>query len=180
MEGGEIDTEESSYYEPSISEKDSLDNELINTLDPKNFNINDLNKNPKFNKLSNEQKTLVINNILEKMPKLTKTKSNENPTYKKSYFYCKSCGHNEVIPDKMMIFSKGNENKEDIDNLKYNNYKYDNTLPFTKKYNCINDNCSTHKEPNLKMAVFYRKKNSYNIKYICSVCNSYWNTFTEK
>ena len=45
---------------------------------------------------------------------------------------------------------------------------------------CINDKCSTHKEPQLKNAVFYRQKGSYTTRYICTVCDSFWNTFIEK
>lgn len=144
----------------------------------KNFDINDLNKNQTFNKLSSNQKTLVINRILEKIPK--KTNKSESIANKDSYFYCKSCGYNEKIPPKQFIFSRGDEKKDDIIGSRFINYKNDNTLPFSKKYNCINNNCPTHSKPELKMAVFYRLSGSYNIKYICTVCDNYWNTFIEK
>jgi hypothetical protein len=73
----EDDQIESSDYDVSISESTGganliSDGNINNILDgsdtdisiSKNFNINDLNKNSVFNKLSNEQKTLVINRIL--------------------------------------------------------------------------------------------------------------------
>ena len=184
---------ESSDYDVSISESYggasalSSDNvtDLLNGSDTdinvKNFNINELNRNPYFNKLSSNEKTLVINRILEKIPKNNKhQKNNEISVNKESYFYCKSCGYNEKIPKKQFIFSRGDEKKDDIYSSRFINYKYDNTLPYSKKYNCISDTCLTHAQPELKMAVFYRQKGSYNVKYICTVCNNYWNTFVEK
>jgi len=182
---------ESSDYDVSISESvggasisDNNVNDILNgsdiDLNIKNFNINDLNKNPIFNKLSNNQKTLVINRILEKIPKNKSSKQSESIVNKESYFYCKSCGYNEKIPDKQFIFSRGDEKKDDFYNYRFIDYVHDNTLPRSKKYNCINEKCPTHQNPSLKLAVFYRQKGSYNIRYICTVCNNFWNTFVDK
>jgi len=194
LDGGQV---ESSDYDVSISESiggtnNISEDDVSNILDgsdtdisiSKNFNINDLNKNQIFNKLSNEQKTLVINRILEKNQKQSKSKSKSNTnsniySTKKSHFYCKSCGYNEKIPNQKFIFSRGNENKNEIYNYNFMNYVNDNTLPRTKNYNCINLNCSTHKNPETKMAVFYRHKKSYNIRYICKICNKYWDIYNE-
>jgi hypothetical protein len=180
---------ESSDYDVSISESvggtisDSNVNDILTgsdtNLNIKNFNINDLNKNPIFNKLSSNQKTLVINRILEKIPK-NKPKQSDNFVGKDSYFYCKSCGYNEKIPSKQFIFSRGDEKNDDLYNNRFINYTNDNTLPRSKKYNCINEKCATHQNPSLKMAVFYRQKGSYNVRYICTICNNYWNTFVGK
>jgi hypothetical protein len=188
----EDDQIESSDYDVSISESTGganliSDGNINNILDgsdtdisiSKNFNINDLNKNSVFNKLSNEQKTLVINRILEKTPHKQKQQKSNEHTRKKSYFYCKSCGYNEKIPNKKFIFSRGNENKNEIVNYNFMNYVNDNTLPRTKNYNCINQNCSTHINPEIKMAVFYRHKGSYNIRYICKICDKYWNIYND-
>lgn len=173
--GGEVG-EESNLSDNNL-------NDILNgsdvEFDVKNLNINNLNKNQTFNKLSNLQKTLVINRILEKIPK-TKTKQPENIVKKDSYYYCRTCGYTELIPDKQFIFSRGDEKNDDFYNYKFKNYIHDNTLPRTKKYNCINDKCSTHQNPSSKYAVFYRQKNSYNIRYICGICESFWNTFVEK
>ena len=181
---------ESSDYDVSVSESIGGGNisetnltDILNGSDTdmniKNFNINDLNKNTTFNKLSNNQKTLVINRILEKIPK-SKSKQSDSIVSKDSYYYCKSCGYNEIIPPKQFIFSRGDEKNDDFYNYRFRNYIHDNTLPRSKKYNCINDKCQTHSNPSLKLAVFYRQKNSYNVRYICTVCNNFWNTFVEK
>lgn len=169
--------------EVSITEED-----IINILSGKdialeldNFNMNELNKNSFFNKLNSNQKTLVINRLYEKIPKNQKIpKNNEAFMGKDSYFYCKKCGYNEKIPERTFIFSRRSENSvDDSYDTKFINYKYDDTLPMTKKYNCINKECKTHKEPILKKAVFYRYSKSYAIRYICTVCDYYWNTSTE-
>lgn len=164
------------------------DDDIINILSGKDllfelndFDMNELNKIPYFNKLNSNQKTLVINRLYEKIPKNQKIpKNTDNVTVKDSYFYCKNCGYNEKIPEKMFIFSRSGENSnEDTYSAKFINYKYDNTLPTTKKYDCINKNCKTHKEPILKKAVFYRYGGTYAVRYICTVCDYYWNTSTE-
>lgn len=190
--GGDInDIQDSSDYDVSLSESNDDTNSISESnvngilnghnidINLKNFDINELNKNPTFNKLTNNQKTLVINRILEKVPK-QKTLKNADNVNKELYFYCKSCGYNEKIPNKQFIFSRGNEKREELYNYNFLNYIHDNTLPRTKNYNCINDKCLTHQNNSLKMAVFYRHRGTYNIKYICTVCNNYWNTFVEK
>ena len=46
--------------------------------------------------------------------------------------------------------------------------------PRTKDYTCKNVNCVTHKNEELKEAVFFRQKNTYQTTYLCTVCyNSY-------
>ena len=175
----------SSEYDTSINSSNNLTENNVNKILEggdlnENFKVEDLNKNPVFNKLNNNLKTVVINKILEKIPINNKSEKYENINFKDSYFYCKSCGYYEKIPDKQFIFSRGYEIKDDSYNLKFNQYKFDVTLPNSKKYICINDTCATHNDPKLKMAVFFRQKGSYNIKYICNVCDSIWNTFVEK
>ena len=198
QEGGEININnlvgihvESSDYDVSLSESiggasisednisSILDGSDTDIVLSKNFNINELNKNSSFNILSNDQKTLVINRILEKNTKLKSIKQSSTTSIKESYFYCKSCGYNEKIPNQKFIFSRGNENKNEIYNYNFINLINDNTIPRTKNYNCINQNCSTHKNPQTKMAIFYRHRGSYNIRYICKICNKFWDSYSE-
>jgi hypothetical protein len=165
-----------------------VEEDIINILNGKdlsfeldNFNMNDLNKISYFNKLDSNQKTLVINRLYEKIPKNQKIPKNTDAIVTKdSYFYCKKCGYNEKIPEKMFIFSRTSEkSNEDTFSSRFINFKYDNTLPTTKKYNCINKACATHKEPKLKNAVFHRLGSTYAVRYICNVCDFYWNTSAE-
>ena len=144
-------------------------------------NIKELSKDSKFNKLSNERKTLLINQIIDKNQKLEITKKNTKNTNiagKESYYKCLSCGYYKKIPPKQLIFSHGQNSSNWIYNT--HNYKYDNVLPSSKKYTCLNEKCNTHKNPEIKMAKFLRYGNTYATMYICSICNTSWNTFTEK
>jgi hypothetical protein len=143
--------------------------------------LNEINKISYFNKLTSNQKTLLINRLYEKIPKIQKIPKEISSNVKLSYFYCKNCGYNEKIPNKMLIFNRSNE-KSSIDNFNTNflNYKYDPLLPRTKKYNCNNVDCITHKHPEKKKALFFRLGNTYVIKYICLECDSFWQTFNNK
>jgi hypothetical protein len=184
--GGNIDSDISLSESDIISKKksDITETELTTILDKINidigknkFNISELNKNPTFNKLNNNQKTILINKILDNEPK--SNKKIDTSLIKECYLFCKNCGYSEKIPPKMFIFSRGDHNSEDNTNYNFLNYVNDNTLPFTKNYNCINDKCLTHTQIDIKKAVFYRFNNTYNIKYICTICNNHWNTFNE-
>ncbi len=156
-------------------------NGVILDIEVDEQDIIDINKLAFFNKLTPNQKTLVINRLYEKIPKNQKI-AKDTPTnlIKLSYFYCKNCGYNEKIPNNMLIFNRSNEKSSDENfNNKFLNYRYDPILPKTKKYNCINKDCVTHKDPIKKKAIFYRTNNSYTIKYICLECESFWSTYVE-
>ena len=148
--------------------------DIIENID--SFSISDVNKIPYFNKLTNNQKTLVINRFYERLPKHSKIpKTTINPTKTTAYFYCNNCGCSEKIPKKTFIFSRSSEKHEDkINNNNFINFKYDPTLHNTKKYICNNDKCSTHENPLTKMAVFFRTSSSYNMRYCCTVCDTFW------
>jgi hypothetical protein len=179
--GGNIDSDISSNSDTSenIQSDDNIQ-QLYNefNISKKNFNIDDLLKNAKFNKLNNNQKTLIINKLLENNPKSNKT-TKSNVSNKESYLYCKNCGYYEKILAKTLIFRKSNQKIESGHDLNFLNYKYDNTLPNNINYNCINDKCQSHEHFNLKRAVMYKNDNSHNVKYICTVCDSFWNTYNE-
>jgi hypothetical protein len=119
--------------------------------------------------------------LYEKIPKIQKIPKETSTNIKLSYFYCKNCGYNEKIPNKMLIFNRSNE-KSSVDSFNTNflNYKYDPLLPRTKKYTCTNASCITHKHPEKKRALFFRLTNTYVIKYICLECDSFWQTFNIK
>ena len=158
---------------------DILNGNFTKELD--NYNIKDVTKIPYYNKLSDNQKSLLTTRIFDKLSKNQKNQKNmDNGIVKDSYFYCKSCGYYEKIPDKTFIFSRSfDKNNNDLVTNNFLNYKYDNTLPYSKKYNCENKACQTHKDPSIKKAVFYRLNNTYNIRYICTICDHYWSTVNE-
>lgn len=132
-------------------------------------NYNEVLTDDYFNSLNDNQKTKIINRLLEKMNKNIK-QNKKAITSKIYYFYCDNCGFYKDIPPKTLIYSN---TTTEIDNSFLNN-KYDNTLPKTKNYNCVNAKCKTHKEPKIKEATFYRIHGSYSVRYICHICDSYW------
>ena len=117
---------------------------IDNHVSQKGFNIDDLSKNPLFQKLSKNQKTLIINQYLDKLPKSIKnTKTNkednaslkeDNASLKEVFIYCKSCGYHIILSERTHLY--GNANNNLSNNLKFKNYKNDKTLPNSKNYNC--------------------------------------------
>lgn len=183
ISSGGYKDESSSDYDISSSDKnlkftdktiiDILNDDNIN-IDFTGFKIDDLNKYPSFNKLNETQKTLIINKINDRKKTSFDT---DFVISSKAYFECKNCKYNEIIPNGTFIFGNSNNNNSQ-DNFTDNflNYKFDNTFPFVIKYNCINKSCETHKNPHLKKALIYRLNKSYVIRYVCTICNHYWNS----
>jgi len=149
-------------------------------LELSDFVIDDITKNPSFKQLDENEKTLVFNRLYERLDSKVKSKQKGDNVFKgnESYFICKNCGHHAKIPKHTLIMSrsKGISTDSYTGNIKYDNYKYDHSLPRTKKYTCINDKCPTHKDPTKKMAVFSRIGNTLVLKFVCLECNSTWQT----
>ena len=99
--------------------------------------------------------------------------SRDDTTVKNSvYFICNNCGyHTEIIPE-TMIYSKTTD-KPVLLSQKNKDLIYDNTLPITKKYICVNTKCETHSNPKNKEAIFYKNNNNI-LTYICKVCSTDW------
>ena len=158
---------------------DVLNNNNNNDNNNDNNNNNN-NNNNNSELLSSDYDDIETDNELQTNVKKKKSMSSElksEDIVKKAYYYCNNCGYNEIIKNNTIIFNTRSEQNDNvIVKQHYLNFKYDNTLPISKKYNCINNDCKTHKNPELKHAVFYRNKiNKYNLIYVCSVCDSFWN-----
>jgi hypothetical protein len=112
--------------ELSASSSDYDVSETVSDVNDKYIDIKDVDellKDPSFNKLTNDEKSIVINKFNERTrQELGKiSKSSDSVVTKECYFYCKNCGYYEVIPDKMFIFSRGDEKKDDIYNINFIN-----------------------------------------------------------
>ena len=130
-----------------------------------NITIEQIHENEKFKSLDKNKKTLIINNFI------TQTKNKSDDLKNKFYFYCNNCGYNTEIKNKTCIY----QDKIDIKPNNIINYKYDPTLPSTKKYVCINKNCETHSNFQIKKATFFKlNSNSYETTYLCNICNTTW------
>ena len=133
---------ESSDYE-SISDINELlnkkdINDILNGKDKNIFskinNVNDIKNNIIFEELNDKDKNIIINKYFEFINK------NNVDNSKNTYFYCSNCGYSEIMKNNTILFSKNTKTTTNtILNENFINYKYDHTLPTTKKYNCIND-----------------------------------------
>lgn len=131
------------------------------------FQINQINNNSKFKKLSKPNQETIIKAFHEIIQK------NDNKTG--VHFICKNCGYTEPLPPKTIIFSENlNSIKTTID-TNYDLIINDYTLPRTRDYICKNSKCSSHDSKNklTKEAVFYRT-DGYKTKYVCCLCKTDW------
>jgi len=101
--------------------------------------------------------------------------SDESPPDGKNacYYICHSCGFTTPIPPGSQIYYKNYGATSDDQFIDYTNYKFDNTLPRTKRYECPNKGCESHKDIEKKEAVMVKNSN-YQIVYVCCVCDKYW------
>ena len=139
-----------------------LDSEKISDYSA-SFSHTKLVENKKYKKLSEEEKN--------KLLKLFNTTSTNIRSI------CNNCGFTEELNESIRLHKY---NKDDTSNLVRSLEEnkllcMSPTLPRTKAYECVNNNCITHKKPELKEAVFTRIPGKFNLEYICTVCNYSWN-----
>jgi hypothetical protein len=162
-------TQTNKYYEITEDDINNLLNNGEINFDITQESYNNLIESELFNSFDNNVKTKIINRLMDKLNK--NKKNNKNIVSNKNYyFYCNNCGFNVDIKPQTLIYSNITTN---IDN-NFLNYKHDKTLPKTKNYTCVNEKCTTHKNPLTKEATFYRIDKTYDIRYICHICDSYW------
>lgn len=125
-----------------------------------NFKKSELMKNKKYQKLSqiNKNKLNILFSSLVSDAELK----------------CDNCGYIDTIKKTIKLFEYNVTDKENLIKTKEDNKVLcmDPTLPRTKNYVCGNKDCDTHKNAELKEAIFMRIPKSYNLKYIC--CNCYY------
>lgn len=129
------------------------------------FKIEDLIKNSKYKKLSQEEK-----NILSVLFEETSNSGIE--------FKCNNCNYIKEIKETILLYEfDNNDNQEKIINLEENElYCKNPILPRTHDYICKNISCITN-DSNKKIkkeAVFFREKDSFRINYICCRCYYSW------
>lgn len=131
-----------------------LNNESV-TVD---VDIDSVKNSKEFQDLNKKDKKTIIDNLSKK------TSLNSTPIHT-----CSNCNYTRPINPGHIFYRKMSSS----DNYESNttNYKLlanDPTLPVTRNYTCVNQNCISHKEPTKREAVFI----SYNdrITYICRLC----------
>jgi len=128
------------------------------------FTIDELNKNIKFKKYSDQDK--------KKFDILFQTNNIIGVEFK-----CYNCNFSKGITESVILYQYEIDNKKDkIINIEDNELMCQNPiLPRTHDYNCKNTLCPTINNNKLKKeAVFFRDKESYKINYICCICYHNW------
>ena len=129
------------------------------------FTSTQLSKDKSFTSLDINNKEKVRN-----LFKFTKTDL-EN----KGLLICSFCKFVKFIDPNQILLEDTFISSVRRDNVFHTNLRtQDKTLPRTREYNCHNSKCSSHKNPKIREAVIYRKRNSMSTSYMCCVCNEYW------
>lgn len=126
------------------------------------FNRKTMYKNKKYIKMSDEDKT--------KLETLFATDAMNSSQV------CNNCGYENNITESIRLYEFNTDDTEILTRTLEDNKLIcsDPTLPRTRDYTCKNNNCITHKKPELKEAVFSKIPKKYSVEYICCVCNYSW------
>jgi len=144
---------------------DSAIDNIIDITYKLDFNINELNNNPKFKKLDTDTQHFVINQY---------ESINQGKNKYSANFLCNNCGFFKEIKPGTQLYNKSyiliNRSTLDNPHLKI----IDPTLSRTRDYICKNDKCESHKDKLKAEAVFFRTKQSFQLTYDCCCCNTSW------
>jgi len=150
-----------------------LENDVITDNDIKNLSLKNLRKSLSFKQLPIREKDLVVNKIRDLLPKNKKQiidRHSDEKVKNFAFFQCHNCGFIEKIKPRTLIFSRSAKTKAiDVQNK---DMLFSDIVNHTRKYICPNKKCESHSDPNKKEAIFYRKNNSYQIRYICKTCKT--------
>lgn len=192
QKGGVLNSESSDSEETTSSSSkkpsdvyDILINKIMNDDDVKQsdiikINMTELVKHPSYRKLKSTEKEYVSNMISDLIPKdqkkIMEEKTDKLSSDNLAYFQCNNCGFMEKITPNTLIYSKTSQ--EISQNYSVGDYKdmiYSDIIPRTKNYLCPNKTCLSHTDINKKEAVFFRRNNTYEVKYVCTVCKTDFN-----
>ena len=141
--------------------------------DIKKYNLKEVVKKPEYKNLSSKNKEYIYNKFKELIPKdKNALKSKKYEDNNPAYFICSNCNFTKKINDGRIIYSKKYGITKKTNTSDTTDMIYDETLPRTRNYICRNTNCESHKNSNVKEAVFYRDPDSYKINYICVSCKT--------
>jgi hypothetical protein len=161
---------------------DKLITDIVNKVnitetDIKGINVDKLVKTGIYKKLNIKNKELVYNTIQDLLPNNLKDinkKKLELPPYK-AYFICNKCGESQLINEGTLIFSKtASAVLSDVLPENYIDNINNPTLSRTRRYICPESKCESHKNNLKREAVFFRTKNSFQLRYICTSCETSW------
>jgi hypothetical protein len=154
-----------------------INNENVSQSQLEKISINKLLENPTYKKLKSDKKEKVYNVIQDSLNKekknIVKNKLDKIDKSNLAFFICNNCGYSSNIKEGTKIFSKTNDEiSQTYTPDDYSDLIHSDILPRTRKYVCPNVKCKTNEDPSKREAVFFRKNNSYNVVYICTVCKT--------
>ena len=100
----------------------------------------------------------------------------------KLIYYCRNCGNENDTSDITGTMSVSNiqvvDNATNVSQIVNKYTKLDPTLPRINWIPCPNQECQTHKSPELEKEVIYIRFDETNIKYLylCTHCDFTWKT----
>lgn len=167
MSGGEID------YGELI--KKIINNEEVNTELILKISMDELTKSINYKKLKPKQKELVYNKIQDMLPVDKKKLSSEEQQESQeiAYFRCYNCGLMKKIEDGTRLFSRvSSDIAQGYATSDISDMIHSDIIPRTRKYICPNKKCASHTDLSKREAVFFRMNNKFDIKYICTACET--------
>lgn len=156
-------TERKKLSSVSSAIKELLENKLsLDDVEAK-FSIESLKKNPRYKKLSNDEK----NKMLELFEQSGGSIGAE--------LKCMNCSYRKKL-SKTTKLHQEDYRKSTRQFRKEDYYLLVNNpiLSRTRDYTCKNSECPTHKDSSKKEAVFFKNLNELQVNYICSVCYFGW------
>ena len=127
--------------------------------------IEDLEKNPKYKKLSDTDKEKFMNELLYQSSNIG------------AQFKCNNCGFSKEITETTLLYQLDlNDKIKNIKTIEENELMCNNPiLPRTHDYYCKNEACITLTDNTIKKeAVFFRDRDTYKVNYICTICYHSW------
>ena len=129
--------------------------------------------NLKFSDFENDKEYTKLKDSIKNKIKSLINKENTN----KMIFKCLNCNYESTIDKTIRLYYLNLKTDIDIKSTIEDNkiYIQNPIFPRTKDYTCKNINCLTHKNKKIKEAVYIKNENTFDLKYICSVCFTDWN-----
>ena len=150
---------------------------LDKNFDPTKINMDLVVQNQEYKKLRKGKKQYVTNFIQDLLPKenkeLYKNNAGEANINDKVFFKCKNCGFMKKVEDRTLIYSRvSSDISQSYATSDFSTMVHSDILPRTRKYICPNSKCESQDDPSKREAVFFRMNNTFNVKHICTACNT--------
>lgn len=158
--------------------KKILNNKIVSVDELQNINADKkilkqmFSSNDAYKKLNKKDKNYIDNKLNELFENFTVIEDDSIS----AYYVCKKCFFSKKMDQQTTVIIRNSEDNTDsyINMNKFKNTIYNNALPRTRRFICVNKSCISHKDNTKREAVFYRLPDSTQVYYTCCACQSYW------